>query len=306
MAKRLSPAALIALKEALAVVYWYKEDLKSFLLNCVGDRTLVTSRDWSKPKREVVAEFVAILAAKPELTADLTRVCLEVADFTDFTHLAQLDDGDDKVQKAKRTVSSLKKYTEGHTRVREDIEAAEKRRTQHAAAVKAKADFQSRLDELKRKLGQLVVAEDHQGKGYALERFLRELFDLFDLDAKASFKLTGEQIDGAFTFDSTNYLLEARWRSAQANAADLDVFAAKVTRKLDNTLGLFLSMCGYSADGISAHTRGTPKLILSDGSDLSAVVEGRIPLPELLRRKKRHASETGEIFLPAYRFLTLS
>lgn len=38
--------------------------------------------------------------------------------------------------------------------------------------------------------------------GVALEPFLRELFDTFDLDPKASFKISGEQIDGGFTLDS--------------------------------------------------------------------------------------------------------
>lgn len=38
-------------------------------------------------------------------------------------------------------------------------------------------------------------------------------------------------------------------------------------------------------------------MILMDGSDLMAVLDGRIDLPELLYRKKRHASLTGNIYL---------
>jgi hypothetical protein len=33
-----------------------------------------------------------------------------------------------------------------------------------------------------------------------------------------------------------------------------------------------------------------------DGADLMAVLEDRLSLPELLRRKRRHASQTGNIF----------
>ncbi|MBQ8615639.1 MAG: hypothetical protein IJ415_03640, partial [Clostridia bacterium] len=33
MSKKLSPQALIALKEALAVIYWRKSDLKMFIVN---------------------------------------------------------------------------------------------------------------------------------------------------------------------------------------------------------------------------------------------------------------------------------
>ena len=33
--KRLSPAALVALKEALSTIYWYKKDLRLFLSGCI-------------------------------------------------------------------------------------------------------------------------------------------------------------------------------------------------------------------------------------------------------------------------------
>ncbi len=37
-------------------------------------------------------------------------------------------------------------------------------------------------------------------------------------------------------------------------------------------------------------------MILMDGSDLMAVLEGRIDLILLLMRKRRHASQTGNIY----------
>lgn len=38
-------------------------------------------------------------------------------------------------------------------------------------------------------------------------------------------------------------------------------------------------------------------MVLMDGEDLYAVLEGRIPLPEVLHRKRRHASQTGDIYI---------
>jgi hypothetical protein len=38
-------------------------------------------------------------------------------------------------------------------------------------------------------------------------------------------------------------------------------------------------------------------MLLMDGSDLMAVLEGRIDLIELLYRKKRFAAQTGNIYL---------
>jgi hypothetical protein len=41
MSKRLSPLAIQALQEALSVVYWYKQDLKRFLIAALGGTSLI-------------------------------------------------------------------------------------------------------------------------------------------------------------------------------------------------------------------------------------------------------------------------
>jgi hypothetical protein len=76
-----------------------------------------------------------------------------------------------------------------------------------------------------------------------------------------------------------------------------------VGRKLDSTLGFFLSMNGYQPSAIQVHSRARPSIIIMDDADLSAVIEGRISLPDLLRRKRQHASRTGDVFISAYTLL---
>jgi hypothetical protein len=102
---------------------------------------------------------------------------------------------------------------------------------------------------------------------------------------------------GAFLLDGTDYLFEAKWQQDASNASELDAFAAKVRRKLENTLGVFLSMNGFSQDGVVAHSAGGAVVILADGADLMAVLEERIDFVSLLQRKKRHAARTGNIYL---------
>ena len=46
-----------------------------------------------------------------------------------------------------------------------------------------------------------------------------------------------------------------------------------------------------------------PVMILMEGSDLMAVLEGRVDLIQLLLRKRRHAAQTGEILLSIHRVL---
>ena len=138
------------------------------------------------------------------------------------------------------------------------------------------------------------MSTDPQGRGYELETVLYDLFELFDLDPKASFRNTGEQLDGAFTLEGTDYLFEAKWRKNLSNASDLDAFASKVRRKLENTLGIFLSINGFSEDGVAAHSSGGAVVILMDGADLMAVLEERIDFVSLLLEKEAPCSTNGE------------
>jgi hypothetical protein len=69
---------------------------------------------------------------------------------------------------------------------------------------------------------------------------------------------------------------------------------------LDNTLGLFLAVSGFTEDALSGYIAGNrPRLICMDGGDLMLVLDGRIDLPELLFRKKEVAAQRRKIFVTA-------
>lgn len=295
--QKIAPAALIALKRALTGVYWYKNDLRAFLTGALRDPRILSRINWDDYKRDIVARVVDEMVASPDRHRnELIDLMTEVAKVDDFSHLARLDNGAEKVREARDAVNALRKAMEGH----EEIIADRRRAAERTAAAQAQAtatlEVRQKLDELKLRFVSLVSANLQQ-RGYDLEALLRELFELFDLDPRASFRVVGEQIDGGFTFDSTDYLFEGKWQRELVAAGDLYDLGGKLAGKLDNTLGLFLSINGYSRDGIAAYARsGRRLLLLMDGSDLLAVLEDRIRLPDLLLRKRRHASQTGEIF----------
>ncbi len=300
--KRLSPAAIIALKEALCSIYWYKNELRSFLSNCLNDRGLVASLDWNAYKRQIVSDLVDILCDDQErYLSALTKLCYETINLKSFSHLKQLDGGEQKARRAEEAVSQLRELVEPHQEIVKEQENIEKRKKEFSEKLKSNKAVREKLSELNKHFLSVATSSDPQRKGYDLEKLMYDIFELFDLDPKASFRNLGEQIDGAFNLESTEYLFEAKWKSGLIGVQELDAFSAKVARKLDNTLGVFLAMNGYSQDGINAHSVGRPNIILMDGSDLMAVLEERIDLVTLLIRKKRHAAQTGEIFLPAYR-----
>jgi hypothetical protein len=304
MAKRLSPAASVALKEALCAVYWYKADLRGFLQLCLANPPVLGSLNWSNYKRQIVSDLVDVLSADQERhLGDLTKLCHELCSIETFHHLEQLEGGDEKAKRARMAISQLKNLLEPHDQLKREQDELAERQKRAAEKLLANAAVRQKLEDIKARYMALVMSSDPVNRGFELERVMYDRFELFDLDPKASFRNTGEQIDGAFYLEGTDFLFEGRWRREPSNASDLDSFAAKVRRKLENTLGVFLSINGFAQDGVNAHSAGGAVLILLDGADLMAVLEERIDFVSLLLRKKRHAAQTGEIYLPVHRIL---
>jgi hypothetical protein len=303
--KKIAPAAINALKEALTHVYWYKSDLRSFLTHCISEPAALSGLNWTDNKRNIVASLIDFLAQNEDIyQRQLIRLMDEVSKVSDYSHLARLEDGEEKVVRAKASVAALQSQIRGLQHFMAEEKEIERRRQEaHERRVRVDA-VKTVIDGLTREYLDLISSVDAQARGYRLEKLLYGLFEIFDLDPKASFKVTGEQIDGAFTFESTDYLLEAKWHKDPMRASDLDALAGKLSRKLDNTLGLYLSINGYSEDGVRAHSSGRRLMLLMDGSDLMAVLEGRIDLLQLLLRKRRAAAQTGNIYLKIHEILT--
>lgn len=302
--KKIAPAAIVSLKEALTNLYWYKADLRSFLTSTLTSPALLSRLNWEDYKRNIVGNLIDYLESRQdEYQSDLLKLITEVGRVDDFSHLERLEGGKEKAAAARASVIALRKLGEAHEAVFEEQKKLEERRKKAHEELLRTTAVREKLEELTKEFYQLLGATEPQQRGYRLEKIIRELFELFDLDPRASFKIVGEQIDGAFTFENTDYLFEGKWQQEPVGAADLDVLAGKLARKLDNTLGLFVSVNGFSEDGIKAHSSGRRMMLLMDGSDLMAVLEGRIDLIQLLLRKRREASQTGNIYLRIHEIL---
>ncbi len=136
-----------------------------------------------------------------------------------------------------------------------------------------------------------------QERGYAFEKWLKAMFDAYGLEGRGSFRLTGEQIDGSMELVGETYLAEARWRNAPASAEDLHSFHGKLEQKAQWTRGLFVSIAGFTPDGLTAFGKGK-RLICINGLDLHEMLDRGLSLHEVLTRKARRAAETGSPFAP--------
>lgn len=134
-----------------------------------------------------------------------------------------------------------------------------------------------------------TMNEAAQTRGYAFERLLKRWFDIWGLDARGSFKLVGEQIDGSFLHRNSVYLIEARWRNSQADASSLRAFQEKVGDRLEGSRGLFISYSGFTSEGLQAFT--AKRVVMMDGMDIVEALRRRISLDDIVAQKFRIAVE---------------
>jgi len=294
------PDLIEALKDALRSIYWYKRQLRSFLENSRVPPEITAQQQWSDPqeyKAIIVDKIVNALVAKGDGSIGSIRELIRrVIEMNDFSHLLKEEEGRRLKKEAEVNVERLRQLVIQHNA---KIRRQKEERDSRVKAAEQQSQSTNRfllLTQLKDRFNEVVAITDPRERGRKFEPFLFDLFNAFDLQPRGAFSLIGEQIDGAFEMDGSRFLMEAKWEKSPIGAREIRNFKEQVESKLDNTLGLFISINGFTKEGVQAVQRSRPNLILLDGEDLSAALEGLIDLRELLNRKLRHAAQTGNIY----------
>src|SRR5690606_39006174 len=191
--KKISLQALIALKAALTNIYWKKKELRQFIESTMENSYIVSTIDWQEnPKYESVSQLIDRMIARQDLfTNDLLKLLQEVTNFNDFSHLKYWDEKGDLTKRAKESVLKLRNQTKGYFDAIEELKKAEERRENNLEKVKQTIYFAEKLNDLKSTFLEIAINSNPQKRGFQFEKLLNELFRLFDLDPKASFKITG-------------------------------------------------------------------------------------------------------------------
>ena len=139
-----------------------------------------------------------------------------------------------------------------------------------------------------------------QKRGILLEQFMKKLFALEEIPGHGSFMRNkgGEQIDGAFNLDECHYLVECKWKTEPIGEQEVDGLLGKVNRSGAQTMGVFVSINGWSHHVVNLMKQNPDKKVfLMDGDDLSAVLSGKMTVSNLLRAKRRALDVRAEPFL---------
>lgn len=146
---------------------------------------------------------------------------------------------------------------------------------------------------------ELLTAAERRDRGNEFENLLYSVLWDEELEPRTRFRPEGEEIDGSFVLFEKVFLLEAKWHKDPMPASELYAFKGKVDGKISGTLGIFISMSGYSEDAIAAFQKGKELTVVCfDGDDTRKIFRNEVDFRQVLRWKLRQAAEIGEVYVP--------
>jgi hypothetical protein len=297
IAQRLPAHYLELLSDALLKAYWYKTSFRTALRRAdVPERLLAT---WAaeETKREFWTRLMPILETSDTGIGVLNRLADAVAEQNTFPDLERMEDSALRIRSARKAIADLNEYRQ---RNREKAQEQREQKQTRDKARKARDEAASRhhnLETLSARLNGLAAQIGSPEAGYQFEAWFYDLMDYFEVDNRRPYKIEGRQIDGSVTFEGTTYLVELKFTFKQSDAPDVDSFKNKVVTKADNTMGIMVSMAGYSSIAIKEASRDKTPLLLLDYKHLYMLFTGSVRFSEMVARVRRHSSQTGHAYL---------
>ncbi len=302
MATKITPRLIELTYEAALKAYWRRDALRKFLRASYVKESFISSWASDESKRELLDRLFQKLQATDKGKAVIFQMARNLSEQKTFPDLRNWEDTDIKIQNAHKAVQELKGYlsqqgkeikTEKDRKTAQEKARKEKQKIQRSLTDKSK--LQTNLDAMYSKVGT-------QKGGYEFESWFYELLDFCEINNRKPYKNDGRQIDGSLTLDGTTYLIELKFTINQSGATDIDSLKAKVNKMADNTMGIMVSISGYSSVAINDASGSKSTLLVFDASHLYLFLSGAMGFSDIISRVRRHASQTGEAYLAANKF----
>ncbi|EUK17458.1 restriction endonuclease [Commensalibacter papalotli (ex Servin-Garciduenas et al. 2014)] len=303
MAINITPRLIDLTYEALLKSYWRKEALKKFLMSSHISSSFIATWSNDESKRIFLDRLFNGLQQTSKGKAVISRMAYSLSEQSTFPDLrGPWEDSDLKIQAAYKAVQELKLYLKQHNeRV---ISEKERLETQKRAQIQKERIQRSQTDKskLQKEFEELQSKIGTPDGGYAFERWFYQLLDFCEIQNKRPYITNGRQIDGSLTHEGTTYLLELKFTKNQSGAEEIDSLKAKVSKMADNTMGIMVSVSGYSKVAISEASGGKTTLLIIDVNHLYLFFSDIMNFEEIISRVRRHASQTGQAYLPVNEF----
>ncbi|MDC9598005.1 restriction endonuclease [Xenorhabdus anantnagensis] len=302
MATQITPRLIELTYEAVLKSYWRRNALRKFLLASNISNSFVSAWPDDESKRDLLDRLFEKLQTTDKGKAVISLMARSLSEQSSFPDLRNWEDSTQKIQDAQKAAQELKVYLK-----QQDEEAQSKK---ERSEIKERARIERELIQRslmdKRKLQQLLdVMHSRVGTqegGYEFEEWFYQLLNFCEIQNRKPYKTDGRQIDGSLTYEGTTYLVELKFTKDQSGAQEIDSLKAKVNKMADNTMGIMVSISGYSSVAISEASGSKTTLIIMDASHLYLFLSGAMSFGEIISRVRRHASQTGEAYLPTNKF----
>ena len=299
MKTRLTPHYVSLVYEACLKSFWRRKALAAFLRQSGVSQAFLQSWTPDESKRDVLDRLFPKLQKNDRGRSALVRMAGFLMEQESFPDLKNWEDSAAKVKEAHDAVTQLRRY---HSRQQKEIQSERdkaearkvfaERQRQATQSQETLRDLSDRLDSLARSLGE-------QKAGYDFQDWFYQLLDFSEISNRKPYLHKGRQIDGSLTVSGTTYLVELKFTTRPADATDIDSFYKKITTKADNTMGVMVSISGYSSVAKQEASGERTPMLLLDHSHLYMALVGIMGLGDLVNRVRRHASQTGEAYLAA-------
>ncbi|MBX3114037.1 MAG: restriction endonuclease [Fimbriimonadaceae bacterium] len=275
-----------AIVDAICACFWFHNELREFMLSCgVPENYYDAQVKQHANKRAYINTVLTDLEnrGKPGLNI-IDRIAIELCTFQGDVYAEKLDPA-----VAKDKLSVLRKV-------------AVERGLIHPAGASSKwiapIKSESKEAEIESLRGQFDLLYRWKGtsqeRGIEFQKFLGNMFRAYGLEYHPPFRTTGQEIDGMFIFGDRRYLIEAKWEKTEANFEALSHFHSKCSTKFTGTVGLFVSMEGFSDEALAALDKlGESRFILLSGIALMKIIDRTVSLPDALHLMINDAHKRG-------------
>ena len=282
--------------------FWRRNALRKFLIAAnVGETYLAT---WShdESKRDLLDRLFPTLQTNEKGKAIIIQMARSLSEQSTFPDLRNWEDSQLKIQDAHKAVQELRIYlrqqdtnVSGRQEKKDNLARARLDHERIRRSLVDKSKLQQQLDAMHCRVGT-------QEGGYEFQDWFYRLLDYCEITNRKHYNVDGREIDGSLTHEGTTYLVELKFTKNQCDVTEIDSLKAKVNKMADNTMGILVSIAGYSSNAVSDASGSKTTLLIFDASHLYLFLSGGMGFGEIISRVRRHASQTGEAYLLVNKF----
>lgn len=303
MPTKLPPHFIDLVQDALLKSFWTKNALKRFLRRSGASDGFLGQLDHDETKREWLERLFPKLESSDRGQALIQQMAQGLADQSTFPDLQNWEDSAQKIRDASDAVTRLQQYLGKKAEEKKQAlqseairKAARKQQATYLASKETLESLSNRLHDLSSQLGS-------QQAGYEFQAWFYDLLDFAEVPNRRPYiDPNGRQIDGSVTIDGTTYICELKFTREQAPPKEVSDLRDKVRTKADNTMAIMLSISGFTDGAIRTGSGDGTPLLLLDAAHLYCCLTGAMSFSDVMRRLRRHSSQTGEAYLPPSKF----